>query len=348
MKKFVPIVIGVVVVAIGIFLYGRFAKTKAVNGQIQTATVEKKDFVKTVQSSGKTKSNTSVSLRFQTSGRLNWVGVKEGDTVQAYQAIASLDMRDVQKSLENELKDYMKQRNDFEQLWRVTYDNQKDPSTAPNDTIKRILEKNQWDLDKAVLDVELKHLAVEYATLVTPIGGIITHIDTPVAGVNITPAGATFEISDPSSLVFEANIDEIDVGFLTPGYSATVALDAFPDASFSGKVSFVSYTSQTSAGGATVFPVKITFDEPQLLRIGLNGDVSIETERIIDALVIPIEAIREDESGKFVYKKVGDQYPKEPITLGSQSDSEAVVTAGLSEGDHVVTKGFNNVPKPKN
>ena len=81
------------------------------------------------------------------------------DRVKAYQAIAQLDSREVQKNLEKVLRDYSAERNDFEEMWRVTYKGIKDPQTALTDTVKRILEKNQWDLEKAVLDVELKHLA---------------------------------------------------------------------------------------------------------------------------------------------------------------------------------------------
>jgi RND family efflux transporter MFP subunit len=336
-------------IAVLLLVGGGFAiqnsKTRGTAQQIKTATVTQKTFTKSVQSSGKTKADKSADLKFQTSGKLAWVGVREGDTVAAYQAIAGLDPREVQKTLEKALRDYSNERNDFEEMWRVTYHGVQNPNTALTDTAKRILEKNQWDLDKAVLDVELKHLAVEYATLVTPIAGIVAHIDTPVPGVNITPATAVFEIVDPASLVFAANIDEVDIGTLSLGQTASIALDAFGDATFSGKVSYISYISETSAGGATVFPVKIAFDEPQKLRIGLNGDVTIETSSIPDALLIPIEAIREQNSGKFVYKKTGKTYTLVPVAVGEQNDTEVVITGGLSQGDVVVTKGFSYVAK---
>lgn len=345
MKKKI-IVIGVAVL---VLLGGWFAiqKSKTQNSaqQIKTATATQKTFTKSVQSSGKTKADTSAELKFQTSGKLTWVGVKEGDSVAAFQAIAGLDPREVQKTLDKALRVYSSQRNDFEEMWRVTYNGVQNPTTALTDTAKRILQKNQWDLDKAVLDVELKHLALEYATLITPIAGIVAHIDTPVAGVNITPASAVFEIVDPSSLVFQANIDEVDIGSLAVGQPASIALDAFPEASFSGKVSYISYISETSAGGATVFPVKIAFDEPQKIRIGLNGDVTIQTAVKPDALVVPMEAIREQDSGKFVYKKTGTGYTLVPVSTGEQNDSEIVIINGLSSGDVVVTKGFSYATK---
>jgi len=308
---------------------------------VSIAKVKKIDFLKIVSSSGKTSANKSVKLKFQTSGKLTWVGVKEGDFVYAYQAIASLDRRDVQKTLEKTLRDYSTQRNNFDEMTKITYGEKK--TTDVNDTIKRILEKNQWDLEKSVLDVELKNLALEYSTLVSPIAGIVTHIDTPVAGVNITPAAAEFEIIDPASILFEANIDEVDVGGLLVGQRATINLDAYADRTFEGTVSAIAFNAKTSAGGATVFPVKISFGNSDVIRVGLNGDVTIETEKSPQSLVIPLTAIKEDESGKFVYKKTGSTFQKKRVTIGIKSDDEVVILEGLTELDEVAIKGFTNI-----
>lgn len=334
----------VLLVVTGIIFWSLRTQEKKIASAITTKTVTRQSFSKTLSSSGKTKADTSVELKFQASGKLAWVGVKEGDTVAPGQVLATLDRREVQKNLEKALRDYSAERNDFEQTWRVTYDGKK-PNDAFNDTIKRILEKNQWNLEKAVLDVELKHLAVEFAALVTPIGGIVTHIDTPVAGVNITPATAAFAVADPNSLVFEATVDETDVGSLIVGQQATITLDAFPEATYSGTITYISYISQQSSGGATVFPVKVSFSRPENLRIGLNGDISIVTTRMEDVLLIPTEAIREEKGETFVYKKINGKYEKTIIQTGAKNEDDIIVTSGLSEGDMVVTKGFTNIPK---
>lgn len=339
MKRRVVVISVVALVIIGgIFLRGRFKK-ETDPGSIVTETVKRSDFAKTVSSSGKTRAAKSVELRFQTSGRLSWVNVKEGDSVKAYQAIAGMDVREVQKNLEKALRDYSSERNDFEETTRVTY-----PS-APNDTIKRILQKNQWDLDKAVLDVELKHLAVEYATLVTPIAGIVTQVDTPVAGLNITPASATFEIVDPSTMIFEANIDEVDVAGISLGQKALVSLDAIPDRMLEGTVSAIAYSAQTSTGGATVFPVQISLPTGEAIRVGFNGDVTIMTQTSPDALVVPISALRGDGPEKFVYRKQGKKYEKVSVGTSLATDDEVIITSGLAQGDEVVTKGFISLPK---
>lgn len=347
MKAFSPrfwkIALIIIILIAGIVFWINKSASQKTAATITTAKVKKSDFVKTITSSGKTKADKSVDLKFQASGKLTWVGVKEGDTVKAYQAIAKLDTREVQKNLEKVLRDYVSERNDFDQS---SLDSPAiKPSDAANDRLKRILQKNQWDLDKTVLDVELKYLAVEFATLITPIAGIITRIDTPVAGTNITPATAVFTVADPTSLVFVANVDETDVGGLSVGQSATITLDAFPEASFSGSISFISYSSEQSSGGATVFPVKIAFSDSKNLRIGLNGDITIETQRENDVFTAPIEAIREEKGVTYVYKKTDSTYKKTVITTGTKNEDEVIITSGLAEGDIVVTKGFANVPK---
>jgi RND family efflux transporter MFP subunit len=329
---------------VGVAVWINRTQTQKITAGITTKTVTRRDFAKTLSSSGKTKADVSVELKFQASGKLTWVGVKEGASVSAYQTLATLDSREVQKNLEKALRDYSSQRNDYEQTWRVTYDGKK-PNDAFNDTVRRVLEKNQWDLEKSVLDVELKHLAVEFASLVTPIAGIVTRIDTPVAGVNITPATAVFAVADPTSLVFEATVDETDVGSLSVGQKATITLDAFPEATYAGTIRYISYISQQSSGGATVFPVKISFDNPEKLRIGLNGDITIVTDREAGVLTVPTEAIREENGDTYVYKKIGTSYKKTAITTGKKNEDDVIVTDGISEGDIIVTKGFTNIPK---
>lgn len=326
-------------------MYIKLQQAAKIASSVQTTPAKRTTFTKTITSSGKTKAKKAAELKFQTSGRLTWVGVKVGDRVSAHQTIATLDRREVQKTLEKALRDYSSERNDFEEMWRVTYKGTKDPQTALNDTAKRILEKNQWDLEKAVADVELKHLAVEYATLTTPVAGFVTRVDTPLAGINITSATAVFEVVDPDSILFEASVDEVDVAGVSVGKPATVSLDAFAGTPFTGMVSSIAFSAQTSSGGATVFPVEISIATSSALRIGFNGDVTIEADTQENALVIGADAVREDEKGSFVYKKVGKSYKKTPIEVGMRSESAVVVRYGLVEGDHVVIKGFQDLPQ---
>jgi len=54
-------------------------------------TVTKQTVKETLSIAGTVDAEEKVTLRFQSSGLLAWVGVKEGDNVTKYQAIAGLD-----------------------------------------------------------------------------------------------------------------------------------------------------------------------------------------------------------------------------------------------------------------
>src|SRR3989344_1098429 len=339
MRKIRFVIIGFILILAAWFMIARIQSTKAQAAKIETAKISQKDLVDQVSASGQISAKRLVNLSFQSGGHLAWVGVKEGDTVVAYQAIASLDTRSLKKTLEKSLRDYSKTRNTFEEDRLLTYKDQ-----VFTDTIKRILEKNQWDLEKAVLDVELNDITLEFATLISPISGIITHIDTPVAGVNVTTA-SIFTIADPQSLIFKANIDETDVGKLELGQTAEVSLDAYPQKKFTGVVNLISFATETTSGGATIVPVEIALTDFTDLRLGLNGDVAITLKQIPQTLAVLSEAIKESETCKYVVQKVDGKYQKTPVKTGLVTESDTEISEGLKAGDEVVIKGFQYLPK---
>ncbi len=334
MKRFIIFII-IILVAAGILVWrlkGPSAPT------VKTEKVSKTSITKTVSASGKVGSEEEVELKFQASGLLTWVGVKEGDAVQAGQTIAQLDTRELQKNLEKYLRDYSSERNDFEEARRNTY-NTLDPNKALTDTIKRVLEKNQWDLDKAVLDVELKDIALKFATLTTPIDGIITEIDTPVSGVNITPATAVFKIANPDKMIFKANIDEADIGGATPNLLAKITLDAYPGQEFDGNVKKIDFASTPTSGGGTAFLTEISLPKNDNLKfkVGMNGDADVILESKNDVIAVSSEAVFKKNGLDYVWLIKNGRVSAKEISVGLTTDDQTEIKEGLSAGDKVVS-----------
>lgn len=338
-KKFILVAVGIVfIVAISWRLFR--GKTE----KYSLAKVRRGDLTQTVSASGKTKSQNQVDLKFQTSGLLTWVGVKEGDWVKKWQVIAQLDRRELQKTLDKYLRDYSEQRNDFEEMYRVTYQGAK-PEDALTDTARRILEKNQWDLEKAVLDVELKDIALKLATLITPIEGIVTKIDTPVAGINITPATAVFTVADPNSVIFVVNVDEADIREVLGKQKVKITLDAFPGQEFEGEVTKISFASITTTGGGTAFPVEISLPENTnlMFKVGMNGDAEIITQKKEGVLLIPASAVWQREDKNYVWKVVGGKAKKQEVKIGSEAEDSVEILGGLIEGEMVISEKVSQI-----
>jgi len=254
-------------------------------GWIQFWPQEQKPLIKSAQSEeeeteplvlpGKITAEKSVDLKFATSGKLVWVGVKVGDRVKRGQAIASLDRRELEKRLKKEMNDYLSERWDFEQ----TQDNYREVKEQHllTDTIKRILDKAQFDLNNAVLDVEIAQLAVEYATITSPIDGIVTRVDQPVAGVQITPATAVFTIVDPNSLYFEAEADEEEVVQIKEGMKGKIVLDAYSNQEIDSQITLIEFAPISEKGAPTYavhcqLPEELDLD----LRLGMNGEIELQ------------------------------------------------------------------------
>ncbi len=342
----------IILVAIGLIVFfwirnGQLKKKAA----IKTSPVEKRDLTEQISASGKISAEEEVTLKFQASGRLAWVGVKKGDYVQQWQAIASLDRRELEKSLKQELLDYMDERWDFEQ-GRDDYNvhsDDLDKHTLSN-AARRILEQNQFGLDRTVLDVQISDIALQYSTLITPIEGIVTEITDPYPGVNIVYTTTQFVVSNPKTMVFKAKVDEADIGKVSVGQKAIIKLDAYPDEEIEVIVSKIDFTATLTSGGGTAFEVTFSLpqdNENQKYKIDMNGDADIVLSKKNNVLVIPIEALRENEEGSYVWIMQNEKPQKKSVTTGLNDDYYLEILSGLNASDQVITSGFSLLEKKR-
>ena len=104
----------------------------------KTLTVKKEDLKDSLSFSGVIEAREKVTLKFQSSGRLTWVGVKEGDRVKKFQGIATLDRESLKKTMENYMNTYLKERNSFEN----THDTNRDYEVSGNECPERCHQKD--------------------------------------------------------------------------------------------------------------------------------------------------------------------------------------------------------------
>jgi RND family efflux transporter MFP subunit len=333
------IIIGVLFVGILFFLFGRKRPSKI----LKTQKVEKGRIETVVSSSGSIRSETEIKVQFQSSGKLAWLGVKEGDRVKKGQALASLDKEGLRKSFEKAMNDFLTSRWDFEQK-RADYKFQFDHALITDD-IQRILDKTQFSLNKSVLDVEIANLAVKYAAIYSPIDGVVTDVEPPVAGVNIVYTSAYVEVVDPKKMEFEAIVDEADISSLKDGQNASIILDAFPKEEIESKIKRISFKSTPTTSGGTGFFVYLSLPENRMekMRIGLNGDFQAITNSKDNVLTIPLDALLEEDDQNFVFKVHNQKVIKTKVEAGLRNDDFVEITSGLDEGDLVITENINSL-----
>ena len=159
-----------------------------------------------IVTSGSITAQNQATLHFQTGGKLVYLPFKEGDSVSQGQTIAQLDTYQLQRQLTQALNTYRSTRDTFDQSNELNsagaLSNQQsttlhtsgagiggDTNTnVVNDTVRRIVDENQANLDNSVINVELANYAMQLSTLTSPLTGIITHEDVNVANQNIGTA----------------------------------------------------------------------------------------------------------------------------------------------------------------
>jgi len=302
-------------------------------------TVKRDSIRETLTISGELDAQEKITLRFQSSGLISWIGVKQGDVVKKYQVIASLDQKEAKKNLEKYLNTYMDSRWDFEQ----TKDEYRQPgqdywglSWDQRNAIDRALQQAQFDLNNAVLDVELKNILLQYSNLVSPIDGIVTKVAAPVAGVHATATQSEFEVVNPDSLYFSLLPDQTEVTKLSASMSAEIIFDSYPDEKVTGTIQNIAFIPKSGETN-TVYEVKITYpthDESHTkYRIGMTGDATFTLLDKPDVLVVPPAYIKIEKDKKYVMKQTGNKKEKVYVDIGIESDEMTEIIGGLAEGD---------------
>jgi multidrug efflux pump subunit AcrA (membrane-fusion protein) len=114
-------------------------------------------------------------------------------------------------------------------------------------------------------------------------------------------------------------------------------VDAFPDKTFTGKVTDIDTTGTVSSGVVT-YPVTITCDtEVNQLYANMTVTANIITFTKDNVLLIPVSAVQKGTESATVRVLKDGKLESVTVEIGDSSDSQIEITAGLTEGEQLVT-----------
>ncbi len=156
------------------------------------------------------------------------------------------------------------------------------------------------------------------------------------------PAVAT--LPDLTHMESVTYVNEIDVRRVAVGQPVVVTLDADPAKRLSGKVTSVANVGeQRPNSDAKVFEVHVSIAQSDTtLRPGMTTGNEIETQRLPDALRIPLEALYGENGVSFVYRQAGGTIEKREVAPGPMNDRDVVIERGLAERDRVLLNAPTN------
>lgn len=224
---------------------------------------------------------------------------------------------------------------------------------------RRDLEQAQTDAvngeaDRDAALQQLRAIGVTDATIgeiqgdrpATVAAGVIR---APLAGTVveklITPgqllqAGTTpcFTVADLSQVWVATDIYEAQLASVAVGDAAEIVTSASPD-HFAGTVENIAamLDPNTRAIGVRV----VAKNPGEILKKQMYVHVLLHSRRESTGLLVPVAAVlRDDENLPFVYLAQADgSFARRPVTLGSRVGDQYEITAGLKDGEQVVTDG---------
>ena len=209
-------------------------------------------------------------------------------------------------------------------------------SGPTTDTIMRA----ELSLDEAVLKQEEARDDLESADLRAPIDGTV--VDVAAIPGEYVGTTAFITLADLEEPLFQFWVEESDMGGVTVGNRVEIVFEALPDDTFTGEVIRVD-PALVTVGNTLAVQAWARLDlasHPSGLLGGMNGDIEIISAEARDALLVPIQALRQlgtDQYAVFVVQPDGELALR-PVEVGLQDFVSAEIISGL-EASEIVSTG---------
>ncbi len=369
--------------------------------EVEVTTVSPIDIVETVAATGKIQPEVEVALSSEVSGEIIELPVKEGQTVEKGDLLVKINpdliqaaVSQSQAGLQN-VRAQLAQAEASEKNAKLNYERNKvlfekgvisksewDQSVTDYDMAQANKKAAYYNVQSAMANVKQSVDNLSRTTIYSPMAGTISKLSVElgerVVGTAQMAGTEIVRVANLQNMEVVVDVNENDIVKVAVGDSTKVEVDAYLKKDFTGVVTEIANSAESSlsADQVTNFKVKVrilpqsyadlTEGKPESyspFRPGMTATVDIITEKKHDVIGVPISAIviksdttstkqltgdsADANSEKFeaVYVKEGEVAKLRPVKTGIQDDTNIEIVSGLKEGETVITGPYNTVTK---
>ena len=298
---------------------------------------------------GTTQSGSETNLSFRTSGQVEKIFVKVGQTIKQGELIAQLDTRDLSLSYEQAkasahsakmgLQTAASTLERTKALYQGNSASLSDYESAKN---AHVAASAQYQNARKALSLQASQF--DYAKIVSPTKGVVSRVNIEVGEVAQPGNPAIVLNSDSSDIEVNVGVPENYIAKVQSGATVKVKVS---DRQYEGRITEVGFTSSS----ALSYPVIVKVIEPDVsVRPGMPAEVEFRFGSETDAkvLTVPVAAVGADSSGNFVYRLKDAQnksfkVEKVKLTVGVLNRHGFTVLSGVDAGDVVATAGLRTL-----
>ena len=286
-------------------------------------------------------------------GRLEYLGVVEGDKVKKGAVIARIENSDVQAQFDQA-------RANLKLSEAELYDAKQNLDRQKNLLEKGLTPQAEYDAADAryrrvLASIEVANAAVAGAavalenTLIrAPFDGTVLTKNADVGemvapmAASVGSRSAVVTIADMSSLQVEADVSESNIERIIPDQSCEITLDAYPEVRYQGYVAKIVPTADRAK--ATVL-VKVAFrsydtrvlPEMSAKTLFLTKAPAVAETSAKPLLTLPASAVATRGGETCVYAVIDNKAVEVPVKTGQTLGSLVEVLSGVEAGDRVIS-----------
>jgi len=294
---------------------------------VDAASVSLAPFAKTISAVGSLRSDETVIIRPEVSGRIAEIGFREGQRVAKNSIIIKLDQA-VQRA-------EMQQAEANLSLSKSRIERSRDlhakgfiSSQALDDA------ESAYKVAKATADVASARLTK--LEIKAPFSGIVGLRSVSV-GDYVREGQDIVNLEEIDPLKVDFRVPEIYLRQISVGQTLQVNIDANPGETFTGRVLAINPLLDTN-GRAVVIRAVVNNNSAKL-RPGMFARVQLITSDRQESLTIPEQALIPVGDDIFVFKITDGRVARAKIDIGQRETGSVEVLKGLAKGDIVVTAG---------
>jgi RND family efflux transporter MFP subunit len=297
---------------------------------VEVARVEVGSIARSLTVSGVIEPIRTVGVNSQLSGAILSIHAEEGNAVEKGEVLARLDDRDIQAQLASAEASFQLAESAFERAEQLR---DRNVITLPE------YERDRTAYAAAQAQREQLRTRLEFATVHAPITGVVLGKNVE-AGDIVAPQTRLFTLADVGTMVVRVQVSELDVVDLRAGGEVEVALDAFPEKPFPGRIRRVFPAADPLT---RLVPVEVALegDAARLARPGFLARTTFALGVHENVLLVPASALVRGTGSVAVFVVDAEQARRRTVTTGLTSQGRVEISAGLEPGDVVVTVGNN-------
>lgn len=306
------IVLLIVIAAIAAFI---LFQIKGSVVEIKVAKVDRGNILSTISASGLVRANAVKLGSARMAGRVEWVGVEEGDRVVRGQTLVTLD------GFEQAEKEYKR---------------------------LQALHAKGFVSD---LDLERARTALDNARVVSPITGLVVE-KSVIAGEAISPGVPVMTVVDIDNPWVEIQIDEVDIAQVKLDQRVRFTTDAFAEEEFFGRIVWINKKAELKKVGGRVrmdeedlvFRGKVEFEDGKnILKPGMSVYAEIITGEKKGVVTAPREAITLRAGKRIAFLVRGNMVRVQEVELGIKDAEKVEIIKGLAVGQQVAISNLDNL-----